>query len=174
MLLHLLFLFNYNMALLGVISPHLFLPRLREILKYLKKKRRIKRYIKKTLTVLYKSHCCILYGIIFLNWIIELFTQVKIHLLYAYLYRLTKWIPARGALTYWTWELVGKICVYANTALNPLIYTGFNSRYRQAYLETFTPKCLIGKKQKRDRVDRRGLDVETEHYIYAANSVKTR
>ena len=42
-------------------------------------------------------------------------------------------------------RFVGYVCLYLNSAVNPIVYSLCNQKYRQAFRETFLPQSLLSK-----------------------------
>ena len=70
--------------------------------------------------------------------------QYKALLLRTYLVRILPYgyIPGIGGDKWFTWTLWGRVCIYANAAINPLIYSGFNQRFREELKTVMLAPCF--------------------------------
>ena len=64
-----------------------------------------------------------------------------------------------GSVKYWAWDWTGKVCISLNAAINPLIYSACNAKYRQAFMQTFPFLGFRTRKQVSKRLDRKIDDV---------------
>ena len=60
-----------------------------------------------------------------------------------------------GSIRRHDWEWTGKVCISLNAAINPLIYSACNVKYRQAFMQTFPFLAFRTRKQGSNRLDRK-------------------